>query len=145
GPVWSPDGLKMAAIYEGTLAVWPVTAAGAPLAPPRHITSESAHAPGWQGDSRHILYQSMDKLRIVDIESGETRTVPLDLKWTPAVPTGRIVVHAGRLVDMKSPAARTNVDVAIDGNRIVGVAAHADATHAGAQVVDASNLTVMPG
>ena len=51
------------------------------------ITTESAHAPSWAGDSRHILYQSMDKLRIVDVETGETRTVPLDLKYTPAIPT----------------------------------------------------------
>ena len=33
----------------------------------------------------------------------------------------------------------------IDGNRIVSVVAHAAANHAGRQVVDASNLTVMPG
>jgi len=145
GPAWSPDGTKMAAIYEGTLAVWPVSAAGEPLGPPRHVTTESAHSPSWAGDSRHILYQSLDKLRILDIETGETRTVPVDLKYAPAVPTGRIVVHAGKLVDMKSAAARTNVDVVIEGNKIVGVAPHADATHAGGTVVDASNLTVMPG
>ena len=71
GPVWSPDGTKMAAIYEGVLAVWPVSPTGEPLGPPRRITTESAHAPSWQGDSRHILYQSMDKLRIVDVETGE--------------------------------------------------------------------------
>ncbi|HKB13557.1 MAG TPA: amidohydrolase family protein [Vicinamibacterales bacterium] len=145
GPAWSPDGSKMAAIYEGVLAVWPVSPSGEPLGPPRHITSESAHAPSWQGDSRHILYQSFDKLRIVDVESGETRTVPFDLKYTPAIPTGRIVVHAGRLVDMKSAQARTDVDVLVDGNTIAGVVPHADANHANGQVVDGSNLTVMPG
>jgi imidazolonepropionase-like amidohydrolase len=145
GPVWSPDGTKMAAIYEGVLAVWPVSATGEPLGAPRHVTAESAHAPSWAGDSRHILYQSLDALRILDIETGETRTVPVDLQYTPAVPTGRTVVHAGRLVDMKSPVVRTDVDITIDGNRIVGVAAHAAAHHAGRQVIDASNLTVMPG
>jgi imidazolonepropionase-like amidohydrolase/Tol biopolymer transport system component len=145
GPVWSPDGTKMAAIYEGVLSVWPVAASGEPLGPPRRVTNESAHAPSWQGDSHHILYQSLDKLRIVDIETGESRTVPLDLKWTPAVPTSRLVVHAGTLVDMKSPTARANVDIVIEGNKIVSVAAHADANHAGGHVVDASNLTVMPG
>ncbi|HEV2984526.1 MAG TPA: amidohydrolase family protein, partial [Vicinamibacterales bacterium] len=144
GPAWSPDGTKMAAIYEGTLAVWPVSAAGEPLGPPRHVTNESAHSPSWAGDSHHLLYQSLDKLRIVDIETGEVRTVPLDLKYTPAVPTGRIVVHAGKLVDMKSPTARTNVDVIIEGNRITSVVPHADANHTG-QVVDGSNLSVMPG
>src|SRR3954449_9449412 len=145
GPAWSPDGTKMAAIYEGVLSVWPVSASGEPQGPPRRITSESAHAPSWQGDSRHILYQSLDKLRIVDVESGETRTVPVDLKYTPAIPTGHLVVHAGKLIDMKSAQPRTNVDVVIDGNKIVSVVAHADANHAGGQVVDAANLTVMPG
>jgi Tol biopolymer transport system component len=145
GPVWSPDGTKMAAIYEGVLAVWPVSPAGEPLGAPRRVTTESAHAPSWAGDSRRILYQSLDKLRIVDIETGATETVPLDLTWTPAVPTGRTLVHAGSLVDMKSAAPRSNVDILIDGNRIVRVVSHADANHTGRHVVDASNLTVMPG
>jgi Tol biopolymer transport system component len=145
GPVWSPDGTKMAAIYEGVLAVWPVSTAGEPLGVPRRITSESAHAPSWSGDSRHILYQSLDKLRIIDIETGEARTVPLDLTWTPAVPTTKTVVHAGTLVDMKSATPRSNVDVMIDGNKIVRVVPHAAANHAGRQVVDASNQAVMPG
>jgi len=145
GPAWSPDGTRMAAIYEGVLAVWPVSPAGEPLGPPRRVTSESAHSPSWQGDSQHILYQSLDQLRIVDILTGETKTVPMDLKWTPAIPKTRLVVHAGRLIDMKSPAARTNVDVTIVANRIAAVGPHAAANHAGGQVVDASNLTVMPG
>ncbi len=145
GPAWSPDGTKMAAIYEGVLAVWPVAASGEPLGPPRHVTSESAHAPSWQGDSRHILYQSLDKLRIVDIETGDTRTVPLDLKYSPAIPTGHLVVHAGRLVDMTTPNPRTNVDIIVDANKITSVVPHAAANHAAGRVVDASNLTVMPG
>jgi Tol biopolymer transport system component/imidazolonepropionase-like amidohydrolase len=145
GPVWSPDGTKMAAIYEGVLSVWPVAPSGEPLGPPRRVTTESAHAPSWAGDSRQILYQSLDKLRIVDIETGTTRTVPLDLKYTPAIQTTRVVVHAGRLVDMKSPTARSNVDITIEGNQIIAVGPHAEGNHANAHFVDASNLTVMPG
>ena len=100
--------------------------------------------PSWSGDSRHVLYQSMDKLRIVDVETGDIRTVPLDLKYTPAIPTTRLLVHAGKLVDMKSAASRANVDIVIEGNKITSVVPHAEANHTG-QVVDASNLTVMPG
>jgi Tol biopolymer transport system component len=145
GVAWSPDGTKMAGVYGGLLAVWPVTRTGAPLGPPRAVTSELAHAPSWQGDSRHILYQSYDALTILDLETGESRGVPLDFTWTPAVPSSRMVIHAGRLLDMTSPAPRENVDVLIEGNRIVGVAAHADANHARGEVVDASQQTVMPG
>jgi hypothetical protein len=49
----------MAAIYEGVLAVWPVSPSGEPLGPPRHVTTESAHAPSWFGDSKRILYQAL--------------------------------------------------------------------------------------
>ena len=145
GPAWSPDGLKMAAIYEGQLAVWPVTSAGEPLGPPRHLTTEIANSPSWTGDSKHILYLTMDKLKTIDVETGETREVPLDLKYTLDVPKGRIIVHAGRLVDMKSETPKSDVDVVIDGNRITSVSPHSAAGHTGGTFVDAANLTVMPG
>ncbi len=145
GPAWSPDGTKMAAICEGVLVVWPVSIAGEPLGPPRRITTEMAHSPSWSGDSGRILYQSMDKLKTVDLETGETRTVHLDLRYTPTIPSGRIVVHAGLLVDGKSPAARSNVDIVIEGNRIRSVTPHGAAGHPGAKLVDASRFTVMPG
>jgi hypothetical protein len=135
----------MAGIYGGLLSVWPVSRAGAPLGPPRPVTSELAHSPSWQGDSRHILYQSYDALRVLDLETGDLRTVPLDFQWTPAIPASRVVVHAGTLLDMTSPAPRTNVDVLIEGNRIVSVVPHADGNHSRGQLVDASNQTVMPG
>ena len=145
GPVWSPDGRKMAAIYEGQLAVWPVSPSGEPLGPPRRLTTEIANSPSWAGDSRRILYLSMDKLKTIDIETGDTEEVPLDLKYTIDLPAGRTVIHASRVVDMKSETPRTDADIVIEGNRIRAVLAHSPANHAGAQVVDATNLTVMPG
>jgi Tol biopolymer transport system component len=145
GPVWSPDGQKMAAIYEGQLAVWPVSPRGEPLGPPRRLTTEIANSPSWSGDSRRILYQSMDRLKTIDVETGETTEVPLDLQYTLDVPEGVVVVHAGRLVDMKSETPGTDVDVVIEGNRIRSVAPHSAGAHAAGRVVDASNLTVMPG
>jgi hypothetical protein len=69
----------------------------------------------------------------------------MDLSYAPAAPTDRYLIHAGRLVDMKSDAARTNVDILIDGNLIASVAPHSAAAHANMDVVDASTQTVMPG
>ena len=145
GPAWSPDGTRMAVIYEGQLSVLPVATDGAPLGPPRRVTSEMAHSPSWTADGRHVLYQSMDRLRLLDVESGTTRDVPLDLSYTPAIPTERVVVHAGLLVDGKRASGRANMDIVVVGNRIRTVAPHAAAAHAGARVVDATGLTVMPG
>lgn len=145
GPVTSPDGTKLALIYEGVLSVVPVAPDGRPLGPPRRLTREMAHAPTWTADSRAILYQSDDKLRLLDLESGVVRDVPVSLRYVPAIPTGRVVVHAGRLIDGKSETPRTNVDIIISGNKIQRVVPHAAANLVGARVVDASQLTVMPG
>ncbi len=149
GPVWSPDGTKMAAIYEGVLAVWPVSPSGEPLGPPRHVTAESAHAPSWFGDSKRILYQALgNQLKSVDIETGEVKTIPVDLKYTPGVPKTRTIIRAAHLVDGNSQAARNNVDIVVEGNRIKSVTPHsANLSTTGAMVIDAtgSNLYVMPG
>ena len=145
GPVWSPDGSRMAVVAEGVLTVQTVSRSGEPIGVPRRVTTEIAHAPSWTADSRSILYQSMDRLRLVDVERGTTRDVPLDLSYTPAVPATRLLVHAGRLVDGRSPTARADVDILIEGNRIRAVEPHRADRHGGIEVVDGTGLTVMPG
>ena len=119
-------------------------AAGEPLGPPRRVTSEMAHSPSWAGDSKRLLYQSMDKLRIVDIETGQVTDVPLTLTYTPAVPTARTTIHVSRLVDGVSETARGETDIVVEGNRIRSVAPHSAAAHRGA-VIDGTGLTAMPG
>ncbi|HYS46862.1 MAG TPA: amidohydrolase family protein, partial [Rhizomicrobium sp.] len=141
GPVWSPDGTRMAAIYEGTLAVFPVSPAGEPLGPVRHLTTEIAYAPSWTGDSRHILYQSNDRLRLLDSETGEIKTVPLALSYHVNVPRSRLILHVGKLVDGVSRTARADMDIAINGNRIASVGPHV----AGRPAIEAPRLTAMPG
>ncbi|HUE63440.1 MAG TPA: amidohydrolase family protein [Rhizomicrobium sp.] len=141
GPVWSPDGTRMAVIYEGLLTVFPVSPSGEPLGPPRRLTSEIAYAPSWAGDSRHILYQSNDKLRLLDAATGEVRTVPLSLTYRQYVPKSSFVVHVGLLVDGVSRTARKDMDIVIKGNRITAVEQH----RPGRDAIEAPELTAMPG
>jgi hypothetical protein len=57
------------------LAVWPVSAAGGRS--PAAADHERKRARAERGAAtRRILYQSIDKLRIVDVENGDIRTVP---------------------------------------------------------------------
>ena len=145
GPVLSPDGSAMAVVYAGKLSLIATGASGAPTGAPRRLTSDMAYMPTWTADSKAILYQSMDKLRIVDVATGTSRDVPMPLTYTPSAPSGTYVIHAGRLVDMKGDSARANMDVVVNGNRIESVAPHAASVHGGLRVVDASSQTVMPG
>ena len=145
GPAWAPDGSVMAVVNDGVLTTVTVSADGASMGTPRRVTSEMAHFPSWTADSKRMLYQSMDRLRLLDVATGTITDVPLELSWRPAIPTGRIVVHAGRLADGTGPVAQRNMDIVIDRNRISSVVPHTDATHAGREVIDAGTSTVMPG
>jgi Tol biopolymer transport system component/imidazolonepropionase-like amidohydrolase len=163
GPVWSPDGTRMAAIIDGLLTVWPVGRDGAPQGPPRPLSTELAGSPTWTGDSRRILYQSANRLKLVDVTSRAVQEIDPRLTWTPASPTYLLpgvggpnplrtkTIHAARVWTgrqgrdgSKSIPYEENVDIVVDGNRIKSVEPHREALHAGT-VIDASNQTVIPG
>jgi Tol biopolymer transport system component/imidazolonepropionase-like amidohydrolase len=144
GPLWSPDGREMAAIVGGYLTTYPVTRDGTPTGPPRRVTEDLAATPSWAADSRHLLYQVADRFRIVDLADGGVRDVVPRWTWTASRPSGAITVHAGRLVDGRPGAARTGIDIVIDGHRITAVEPHRDDLHRGT-VVDAAGATVIPG
>ncbi len=145
GPTWSPDGTKMAAIYEGLLKIWPVAADGKPMGPPRSYTSEIAYFPTWTADSRTILYQSSDKMKTIDLETGVVTEVPLDLTYRLTKPTGRTIVHASNLVDSIQDLTQHDKDIVIEGNRIVAVQDHDAALHGTGMLIDGTGLTAIPG
>jgi Tol biopolymer transport system component len=146
GPIYSPDGTEMAFVMDGYLWVRPVDANGIPIGEARPINEEMTDAPSWSGDGKHLLYISNGKLRIVAADGATApTTVPFDLAWTRENTTKKILVHAGRLWDGLGPNVRSNVDIVIAGRRIQKIEPHRDESHEGIDVIDASNLTVMPG
>jgi Tol biopolymer transport system component len=142
GPVWSPDGKHLAYVSNGVVTVVPVDANGKPTGTPRAVTKELSDSVTWAGPNE-LLYIANDRLKIVAIGDGATRDVPIDLSYRLQNPTGVLVVHAGRLVDMRSPAVQTDVDIVIEGHRIKAVEPHRE--RPGVRVVDASGMTVLPG
>ncbi len=144
GPVWSPDGSKMAFASDGALWVVPVSKAGEPIGPPRRFANERAAAISWTGNSRAILFMAADRLQRVSLDDGRVDTIPLELTWERKLPTDRLVVHAGRLLDGRSDSPRRNVDIIIDGHRVREVAPHRSELHSG-RVVDVAQGTAIPG
>ena len=144
GPVWSPDGRRMAFATDGMLWTVPVTPHGELAGPPRQLSNELAGDISWTGDSKSILYQATGGLRRVHLEDGRVERIPVDLTWRREHPSGRLVIHAGRLFDGKSEALASNMDIVVDGHRITEVVPHRAELHGG-RVVDASGQTVMPG
>jgi len=144
GPVWSPDGKQMSFEMDGALYVMPVTSAGDAAGKPRMLAKGPVDHLSWTGDSQRILYVAPDGLSLITVGSGAVQKVPVDLDWKRAIPRGLVMVHAGRLVDGVHESARTDMDIAIEGNRIRAVVSHDAGNHTGT-VIDASDQSVMPG
>jgi Tol biopolymer transport system component len=145
GPAWSPDGRKMAAIYDGVLKIWPVGGRGAALGPPRSYSSDIAYFPSWAANSRHLTYQSADKVMWLDIETGERREIPIKLEYRLHKPEGRTVVRVSGLIDGVRDATQKDKDIIIEGNRIVAIENADPARARTGRFVDGRGLVAIPG
>ncbi len=150
GPVWSPDGRRMAYASEGVLWMVEVDAEGTPSGPPVRLSNHHADAISWTGDSRSIVYQSTRGLRRYHLDDGLSEEIPVRLEWQRPVREGAVVVRAARVWDGVSDDISRDMNVIIEGNRIVSIVPHSDARlaaviDAGGEVVDAGDHTVLPG
>jgi len=144
GPVWSPDGSLMAFVTEGRLVTVPVDERGGATGPVREIANDQPESPSWEGDSRHVVYQTPVGLRRVLAEGSPPEPIALNLMWRPGAPPERVVVHAGHLLDLTTDGLRGESDIVIERGVIRSIDGHSDELHVGA-VVDASEEYVMPG
>jgi Tol biopolymer transport system component/imidazolonepropionase-like amidohydrolase len=144
GPVWSPDGYRMAFVSEGVLWTVPVDERGGATGPPRAIATDQAQSPTWERDSQHIVYQTPKGLRRVTSEGGIPDPIPLRLVWKAARPPDRVVVHAGHVFDGTMDTLRGESDIVIERGIIREISGHHDDLHVGA-VVNAPDDIVMPG
>lgn len=144
GPVWAPDGVRMAFVTEGKLWTVNVDFKGGATGPPMPIADDQPESPSWEGDSRHIVYQTPKGLRRILADGSPPDPIALDLVWKRSPTPERVLVHAGHLLDGTIDALRGESDIVIERGVIRSIEAHRDELHVGA-VVDASAEIVMPG
>lgn len=166
GPVWSPDGKKMAYVRDSVLAVMPVDNSGHPQGKPKTITTNNADYVDWV-DSHHLTYMSNGELHHIKADGSGDKEIPIDLKWKTKKPSHDLtLIHAGRFWDGTGPEVENDVYVLVKGSRIAGViptgagkkakipdvpgmktpdSLSALKNQKGVKFVDASKQMVMPG
>jgi Tol biopolymer transport system component/cytosine/adenosine deaminase-related metal-dependent hydrolase len=143
GPVWSPDGGKMAFVVASVLWVVDVHPDGTLAGAPRQITHEVTDAVSWSGDSSRLLYLNNGRLRIVSVDGKRTRSVPTQLTWTNTQPRGRTVIRAAHMWDGSSHRLRHDVDIIVEGHHIAAVEPHRHGRDG--RIVDAGDSVIIPG
>jgi Tol biopolymer transport system component/imidazolonepropionase-like amidohydrolase len=144
GPIWSPDGARMAYIHEGLLWVAAVDAEANFLEPPVQLTRQYVAYPSWSGDSKSLTYLAGRKLQRVYIDDGRTEAIPLDLAWRRPANTQTLVVQAGRVFTGVSDKYLRDVDVVVEDNIIKQIVPRR-AAWPGARIIDARSKTLVPG
>ena len=144
GPAVSPDGRSAALLIDGELWLLPLATDGSAAAPPRQRSAGLADYPSFSADGRTVTYLASGGLRQIDAAGGGPRSLPVQLTWTPAAGSDRVLIRAGHLFDGLGPDYRKDVDILIDGPRIAAVGP-ALVVAPDVRVIDARHATVLPG
>ena len=144
GPVGSPDGSRLALIIDGALWIAPTAADGRLTGQPQILLDELVESPAWSIDSRQLTALTQRGLESITLDSGERRVRNPSLAWSPATQPGTRIVHASRVFDGIGDAYSYDMDIVIEGERIVRVDAH-QAHPQGIEIIDATDKTVIPG
>ena len=131
-------------IFDGRLWRLPVTTDGTAIAAPELVLDALVESPAWSDDGTELLVLGPNGLTRVAAPSGAVATQRLDRRWQPAAAAGQQLIHAGRLWDGDANTYQSDVDIVIDGARIVAIRPHAPHP-ANLPIIDATGQTVLPG
>lgn len=146
GPWWSPDGSRILFSMESTLWTMAVDARGKPLAPPIQITREISDAPSWGAGGKTVLYLSGGKLRLIDADGANPRTLDTGLEWSRPQPPAALLIRPEAVWDGRSPALRRGIEVLVEDGRITRMAATGTIRpQPGMRTVDAPGRTLVAG
>lgn len=144
GPIWSPDGSRIAYVRGGVLWTVPVNSSGDLIGVPEQLTEEIADNISWAADSKTIAYLSSGTLKKIQLGDRSPHELLMEMKYTSSVEDRRYIVHAGKVFNAVDSTYHENVDLVINGNRIESIAPHSSHPEH-LEVVDCSKQVLMPG
>ncbi|GAA5193897.1 amidohydrolase family protein [Ferrimonas gelatinilytica] len=157
----APDGRHLAFAERFKVFVTPMAEHGETLKigpnggglPVKQLSERAGEQISWSGDSRSLYWNLGPELFTAELTGlftpGSELTVtpevePIDLTAKAEVPRGTIAFVGGRVITMEQDKVLENATVVVEGNKITAVG-EAIAIPEGAQVIDISGKTLMPG
>jgi Tol biopolymer transport system component len=144
GPVWSPDGSRLAFAVNGQLWTVDTDERGVQVTRPQSIAGDHPDSPSWEADSQHVVFQTPGGLRRASVNGGPIETLPIALTWAPSAAPERVTIHARHIFNGMIDGLLGESDIIVEHGVIAAIETHDDARHVGL-VVDAGDDTVMPG
>jgi len=110
------------------------------------LSDASTHDFSWSADGRVLLYQSGNRLRLLDVERAEARTVAPEIKYTVPRAPPLLVIRNVRIIDGTGAAASSPSDVLVREGRIARISPLGrEPTPRGAGELDGGGRTLIPG
>jgi Tol biopolymer transport system component len=107
--------------------------------------------PTWGADGRSVHWSIGNAFLSYDLDdaAGDANYVAseqrIEVTADRDIPQGTVVLRGGRAITMNGDEIIENADIVITNNRITGVSAGPGAVPDGAQVIDVSGKTILPG
>jgi imidazolonepropionase-like amidohydrolase len=144
GPVASPNGDWLALVIDGSLRRLALNPDGTAAGHPEQLLDALVESPAWSATGEQLLVLGPQGLTLVDSTTGQLTVRNPDQSWQPAAGAGRQLIHAGRMWAGDSDTYTSDVDIMVEGARIVAAGPHKPHSP-GMPVIDATDQTVLPG
>ena len=145
GPVFSPDGARLAFAHATGLSVLRLDASGTPAGAPQNVFEGAVDFPSWAPDGASIIALSGAEVVRIAADGSGSETIPVRHEFEVAPPSGTLLLHDVAVLDVAEGAVRPGQDILIEAGRIVSVTAAAEAPPEEMRVVRGEGATVIPG
>ncbi len=118
--------------------------------PVRKLNELGAEFPAWGADGRSVHWSIGNALLSYDLDAAGDASYSADERRIEVtaerdIPQGTVVLRGARAITMNGDEIIENADIVIVNNRIVSVSTGPGPVPGGAQVVDVTGKTIMPG
>lgn len=145
GPVFSPDGARLAFALDGGLAVLRLDAAGVPAGPPETVFEGPVDFPAWTSDGTEIVALSGTDLVRIAADGSGSEPIRLRHEFEVAPVSGTLLIHDVAVLDVEQGEVLPGRDILIEAGRIVSVTPVGEPPPEEMRVVRGDGATVIPG